>query len=496
MSKEKPIYKKLTYCNPISMPECPKGEDNGWVIMEYTNEPQADYRSISDPSVMYYDNKWYLYPSYGMAFVSEDFVNWKHERVEPYNLKYSPSVIPHRGKFLLTGHSQGLYIGDNPTGHFDYVGEFITADGKVYAPNDGPACQPLDSALFRDDDGRIYLYWFDMRYDEERGVKVCQSWGAELDGDKPNHFCSEPYLIHEFNENNKWEHNGQYNQNSKFGWIEGQWMFKRNGRYYMIYATPGTTYKTYCMAAYYSDEGPLTGFVCQKNNPVTLSHSSFVPCAGHGCVVDGPNDTIWAFYTVSMGGLHPYERRIGMDPIGIDENGELYCPKISDVPSYGALDKDFNLEDNSAQMYPLTSILRHHIRASSWSEGRGAMYAFDENMFSWWQPEENDKEPTIYIRLDDIYLCEASRIMWRDVNMDYSKGILPGPYKYVIEGRKSVGEGEFKTLLDMSKNEEDYNIDYRAFEPVECRELRLRILGWPEGITPGIISFVVFGTIA
>ena len=86
--------------------------------------------------------------------------------------------------------------------------------------------------------------------------------------------------------------------------------------------------------------------------------------------------------------------------------------------------------------------------------------------------------------------------MWRDVNMDYAKGILPGPYKYVIEGRENVGEGEFKTILDMSGNEEDYNIDYRTFEPVACKELRLRIVGWPEGIIPGIISFVVFGTIA
>lgn len=494
MSFENPIYKKMTYCNPLAIPQCPKGEDGGWSAMEYTNEPQADYRSISDPSVLYYDNKWYLYPSYGMAFVSEDFVTWKHEPVEPYNLKYSPSVIPHRGKFLLTGHSQGLYIGDSPVGHFDYIGEFITADGKVYAPHDGSAFQPLDSALFQDDDGKIYLYWFDNRFDVENNVYVCETWGVELDGDNPNHFCTEPYLINEFNGDNYWERNGQYNQNTKFGWVEGQWMFKHNGRYYMIYSSPGTTYKSYCMAAYYSDEGPLTGFVLQKNNPVTLSNSPLISGAGHGSIAPGPNGTLWAFYTIAMCGVHPYERRIGMDPIGIDENGELYCPKISDVPSFGALDKEFNLENNSAGLLPLTFMLRHHVKASSWAPGRGVMYAFDESLLSWWQPAEDDKEPTICVDLDGGYVCEALRIIWRDVNIDYANGVLPGPYKYVLEGRERVGEGEFKTILDMSENETDYIIDYRTFKPVVCGEMRLRIVGWPKGITPSIISFTVFGT--
>ena len=34
---------------------------------EGVNTP--NYRSISDPTVFYHDNKWYLYPSYGMAWV-------------------------------------------------------------------------------------------------------------------------------------------------------------------------------------------------------------------------------------------------------------------------------------------------------------------------------------------------------------------------------------------------------------------------------------------
>lgn len=72
---------KHTYCNPMSLPDIPRGKDD-WYPFErgmfsHENKPDsvkcADYRSISDPTVFYCDGKWYLYPSYGMAWVTSDF---------------------------------------------------------------------------------------------------------------------------------------------------------------------------------------------------------------------------------------------------------------------------------------------------------------------------------------------------------------------------------------------------------------------------------------
>ena len=57
-------------------------------------------------------------------------------------------------------------------------------------------------------------------------------------------------------------------------------MLKKNGRYYLVYASSGTEFSNYCMAAYYSDKGPLEGFVLQKNNPVTISRSRLMTGAG------------------------------------------------------------------------------------------------------------------------------------------------------------------------------------------------------------------------
>ena len=63
----------------------------------------------------------------------------------------------------------------------------------------------------------------------------------------------------------------------------------------------------------------------------------------------------------------------------------------------------------------------------------------------------------------------------------------------MVEQRLSIGSGEWETVLDMSDNNEDRIIDYKTFEPKLCREVRLRITDWPKGITPGVVSFTLFG---
>lgn len=477
-----PIFEKKSYCNPLSIPNCPMGDNYGHDALWYTEEPRLDFRSISDPSVLYYDNKWYLYPSYGMCFVSEDFATFKHVRTEPYNIGYSPSVIPHRDSFLLTAHSNGLFIGDSPTGPFEFVGDFIKPSGSTI--------RPIDSALFADDDGRIYIYWFEQTPPDARGNFVAMTMGVELDGDDPRKFLTDPVVIHKFNPDNLWERGGSDNQNENYGWIEGQWMVKHNGRYYMIYSAPGTQYRSYCMAAYYSDEGPLTGFKLQKNNPFCEHRRGVVSGAGHGCVQHGPDNTLWAFYTITSCATHPYERRIGMDRVWVNEDGELCC-RVTDTPQIAYCDHQGI--DSDSGLLPVNAMLRDRCRASSYENGRNAVYAIDESLITWWQPKEDDKEPYLMLRMDTDYTCEASRIIWRDVNMNVDAGILPGAFRYVIETRPNIGEGEWTTVLDMSENTDDLNVDYKTFPPTICREVRLRIVGSPQGITPGVAEFTLFG---
>ena len=477
------IHDKKTFCNPLPIPEIPRGVE-GW--MDYTGEPEVSYRSISDPSLSYLDGKWYLYPSYGITWVSEDFANWKHVECTPYEGPgYSPSIIPWKGKYLLTAHSRPLYIGDTPTGPFELVGHFIMPDGTEIDPS--------DSALFLDDDGRIYIYWHGNGIHEERGTWTTFTLAAELDAEDPRRMLTMPIKLNEFTPDHEWERFGQYNQDKYLSWIEGQWMIKHNGRYYLIYSGCGTEFATYAMGVYYSDVSPLGPFTYQKNNPLTRNLRGIVQGTGHGSVVHGPNDTLWVFYTTTFARTHCYERRIGMDYIAVNEDGELYCPRITDTPQYAPGQVENHETEGNTDLLPLTFAIRQFHRASSYALDHKAFYALDESPTTWWQPAADDKQPTLTVKLGAPYEIEASRIIWNEVGLDYDNGVLPGPFKYKIEYCPDEKEAEWYPLIDATENETDFNIDYRTFPAKTGMIVRLTITGWPEGITPGVVSFVVFG---
>lgn len=475
---------KKTFCNPLSIPNIPRGKDE-WYKYEYgmfshENKPDSvvtpDYRSISDPTVFYYDNKWYLYPSYGMAYVSEDFVNWEHRRTEPYCPKYSPHLVKWKDKFLLTAWFCPLYVASSPLGPFEELGEFVGKDGKKF--------KPCDPGLFADDDGSLFLYAVEFN-DEE-----CKIVGYELDKDDPVKVIDGPFDIVGMNPKiNVWEKQGLHNQYTKYGWIEGPHLFKKNGRYYMIYAAPDTCDSSYCMAVYYSDESPLKGFMCQKNNPLTAHSTGIVTGAGHGSVVEGPNGTLWAFYTIACPFLHCYERRIGMDLVDIDENGELYCPfGVSDTPQFAPTIAKNSAEDgNSVGLYNLTGYVRPS--ASSYIYGREPLYATDESNLSFWQPKDDDENPYIECAFVGAFDVSSSRVFWRDIGLDYKNGFIPCPVRYVIEG---FYDEKWFTLLDKSDNAEEKNIDYSEFDTKKCTRVRLRILGHGN-LKTGVIDFAVFG---
>jgi len=479
-----------TYCNPLSIPDIPYGDDERMVAappfmyneIDLSPKDYPDHRSISDPTIFYHDGKWYLYPSYGMAWVSEDFKRWKHVRMTPYCGKYSPCITKWGDKFLLTSWGCPLYVADNPLGPFELLGDFILPDGTHFVP--------IDPAIFTDDDGRIYMYAFDHEDMDGSGIHCCLNVGYELDRENPRQVIEGPVTLFKMNpQENPWERFGLHNQDTRFGWVEGVHMLKYNGRYYCIYATPGTSESSYCMAVYYSDEGPLTGFKCQKRNPLTENRYGIVSGAGHGCVEKGPNDTLWAFYTIAVACNHKYERRVGMDLVAVDENGELYCPHgVTDTPQYIPGYSENPVESNSPEYLPLN--VQYRSTATSNKPGREPIYATDGSNITWWEPLEDDGQPCIECNLNVPYYVGAVRLFWHESGLCYREGRIPGPIHYILEGHS---DGEWVTLFENSTETEDYNIDYRSFEPVSCDKVKLTITGSPKGINPGLIDFTVFG---
>ena len=63
---------------------------------------QQKFRELADVSVLWHDGAWYLYPSVDMAWVSKDGgASWQHHPLNVRDLGYAPTVVRHKGKFLL-----------------------------------------------------------------------------------------------------------------------------------------------------------------------------------------------------------------------------------------------------------------------------------------------------------------------------------------------------------------------------------------------------------
>ena len=463
---------KNTYCNPIKIEDYPKGYE------------VPSHRSLADPSVLYHDGKWYMYPSYEMAYVTEDFINWEHHRIEPCDIGYAPTIVKHKGRIYLYGKNKTLYVSDSPLGPFESLGTIRFDDGTELAAG-------FDPMIFSDEDERVYIYYSIVKKGEN-GVADVSVWGTELDSDNLTRVIGQEVCLIRFNSEHTWEHYGTRNQHTALGWIEGAWMVKKNGRYYLTYSGCGTHYSAYAMGAYYSDKGPLEGFVYQKHNPICNKRHGLITGGGHGCIVEGPNDTLWAFYTIPVKYAYIFERFVSMDPVAISDDGEIMVLENTDFPQWAPGVKKNPYYENDTGLLPLT--YGEKVRATSNMPGRDALYAVDESVLPWWQPKSDDSEKTLTVSLDGLYAVSSARIIWRDVGIDYENGALPGAFQYKIE--VSLDGEAWTTVVDKSENTKDYLIDYEAFETIKAGYARLVICGSPENIEPGVRNCTVFGKYA
>ena len=297
-----------TYCNPLPIPDYPIGR----------NAPEGGlfWRELADPTVIYEDGVWYLYPSCGMVWWSEDFVTWRHRRMEPYDCGYAPTVVKHRGRFWLLAFGSNLFVSDSPLGPFEDVGPLRATDGSEFRAGD-----PM---LFSDDDGRLYLYF-------GCGWKIS---GVELDAADPTRLLADPATMFEADTaNHPWERMGACNTDPNYSWVEGAWMFKRGGVYYLTYAAPGTQWPTYGMGAYKS-RSPLGPWEYMRTSPFLSGRAGLVTGPGHGCLVRGPGDSVWAFYTCCVCHHHIFERRIGMDRLRFGADGDILPTTATETPQF------------------------------------------------------------------------------------------------------------------------------------------------------------------
>ena len=467
-----------TYCNPLAIVDYPMGMDAGKKTEDcdghWTHPVHQSFREMADPTVIYEDGTWILYPSCGQAWISEDFSTWRHHPLD-VKIGYAPTVVKFRGKFLLTACDTNIFISATPLGPWQDLGPMCDVAGR-------PVPGWVDPMLFADDDGRLYAYW---------GIGGPGISGAEVDADHPHRLKNPPAIMIKAEPLLRpWERFGANGEDASQSYLEGPWMFKHAGRYYLTYAAPGTEFHAYGMGAYIG-RSPLGPFHYQQRNPILRSPHGIVTGPGHGCIVRGPGGTIWAFYTCLVRNHHDFERRIGMDAVGIDANGELFVHEASTVPQWAPGIQARPEFGNDAGLLPVSVDKR--VRASSAAPGRDATYANDLNMRTWWQAGAGDMAPWLEINLRGLFDISAVRIIWAEVGLDHDHGIIAGAMRYRLEASmEATGDG-WSTVLDRSGNAEDFLIDYRTFATVRALRVRLVVLGGPVGMVPSVIDCTVFG---
>lgn len=483
------------YCNPLPLENYPRGR--GCKRPGYTGK---DFREMADPTVIRFDGKWYLFPSAGMLWHSDDMVNWTHRPIEPFDPGYAPTVAV-KGDWLYLSASwdgSAVWRARHPFGPWERMGEpGHDADGnKTWLKDyEGNPVRWGDPCLFVDDDGAMYCYCNLARRtspEENHRWKLTPHHGihvVRLRDDDPSSFAEKPQLAISPDPSRQWERFGEFNQRVEEPVIEGAWMNKINGRYYLQYSSNGTEYRNYAVACFVSDN-PLGPFTPQERNPILIHKEGLINGCAHHSIVEGPHGTLWCFYTTLVRINAPYERRIGMDPAGIDENGELFIAGPSETPQLAPGIVEKPQDGNGMGLVPLS--VNCPVSASSHVEGHYPMYAVDNYIRTWWQAGNDNLPQWIEVDLEGEYTVHSARIMFADSGLDYKSGIVPGPYAYRI--LTSLDGCKWEVLLDKSDNKIDRHIAFDAWEARRAKLLRLEILSVPRGMKAAVWEFTVFGS--
>lgn len=430
---------------------------------------------------------------------SENLVHWEHHKVsvpEEFEIR-APTAVVYKGYIYLTGNDIGLLRSANPLGPFEFFGDFMDENGQRLEAERDPGQDwadggVFDPALFVDGDDHVYLYY--------AGGSTAGVYGVELDSKDLRKFLGVPKHFFSFETTHIWERYGNRNEYSNYSWIQGPWMTKQNGIYYLQYAAPGTDWKTYAVGVYTS-RSSLGPFTYYEGSPILLHKGGLINGCAHHSVIEGPDGTLWAIYTLLFRNWNRmFERRIGMDPVGFDEHGNMFIRGPSETPQWALGVKARPELGNGNESIPLSEDKNYKV--SSEAPRRNAPYAVDNNPRTWWAPTKDDKKPWLILDLGSAsrqkYIVDSTRILFTlpegDVEDSYSLnnedcGSRIRHYKIEVssDGRT------FKTAVDKTLNDSDNAVEFDEIEPVQYKYVKLAITGWPQNLPCGVIEFTVFG---
>ena len=478
-------------------------------------------REAADPSMILFHGRYYIFASMTLGvWVSDDLAHWENHRL-PKELPlydYAPDVRV-MGDWVYFCASRREENCDRYRTKDILNGPYEKIEGSFpfWDPN-----------LFIDDDGRVYFYW--------GCSNITPIWGVELDprtmqpiGEKRALVEGHPFEI-------GYERVGEDNSQlpaseaeidaayeafhkrqgisedqvpeqvkplirgmfSRKPYIEGPWMDKQNGKYYLQYACPGTQYNTYSDGVYVSSS-PLGPFTLAGNNPYSYKPGGFLPGAGHGSTMRDAKGSWWHTATMRISMNHDFERRVGIWPAGFDADGELFCNQ-----RYGDWPMTVEGDPWRDPAWMLLSVGKK-ATASSFADGHEPEKATEENVQTWWRAASASRAEWLQIDLGREFDVHAVQINFADDKIDIPcpGQIVGGSQARYIEERdlatqwKLTGSADGKdwfVIEDKSHAQTDLSHDLILREEgIRVRFLRLSDMAVPYGQQPCISGLRVFG---
>ncbi len=274
----------------------------------------------ADPEGIIFDNEYWIFPTFSAAyeeqvfldaFSSPDLVNWtKHERIIDtsevkwiWRAMWAPAILEKDNKyFLFFGGNDiqkngdvggiGVAVSDKPGGPYkDYLGKPLI--DKIVN-----GAQPIDQFVFKDKDGSYYIYYGGWRH------------------------CNVAKLNDDFTGFIPFEDGTIFKEVTPKDYVEGPFMFIRDGKYYFMWSEGGWTGPDY-RVAYAIADNPFGPF--ERVGTILQQDPNIANGAGHHSVIHEPKSD--KYYIVYH--RRPFDkkerdwRETCIDEMVFDENGYI-----------------------------------------------------------------------------------------------------------------------------------------------------------------------------
>ncbi len=443
--------KEKTYCNPMDL--------------NYRFQPSSrlSYREAADPLITIYKGKYFLYASHsGGSWYSNDMLDWEFIPIKSLPIEdYAPDVI--------TINDTTYYMASSVVKKNIYYTLDPFEDN--WRPMEKTLPFPVwDPHFFRDDDGKVYLYW---GCSDVVPIKV-----VELNRNMQP--VTEPVIVITHNPSEHgWENPGELNERAKNGYNEGSWMTKFNNKYYLQYASPGTEFKTYADGVYKSDS-PTGPFSYELSSPFSYKPGGFISGAGHSGTFQDKYGNFWHVSSMSISIRHMFERRLGLFPACFDKDGVLRT--FTAFGDYPTVMPDRKIDFEKEDLFRGWMLLSYNKKttASSSMQNYPVSNASDENIRTWWSANTGNPGEWLSMELDNNVTINAIQVNFadNDANLKPDSKNLQYCYKILASDDKK----SWKIIVDKSNNTRDACHEYLELDkPLKAKYIKVENVRVPDG---------------